>query len=274
MVPSWESLLFAQANWLKATGFKLDFDPTRERTAVIVEPRSHPMLRAVVDNMMNALGSGWNLMVFTAATNQDWLRESLAPHDYAVKYLSLANLTIAQYSQLLMTPEFWEAIPTEHILIFQTDTLALRPWNPLFEEYDYLGGNYFHPADTLDLNGIGGIQGGLSYRKRSAMIACLRAITEADVVAYRCQRGLPETRVRSPMAEDVYFTHATAMLNKHLPSVRFRPLFSLEAEYYDAPFGLHGWNHPYFTDEQRHRLCWESPILRPFLLLLNSTMKD
>lgn len=297
----WERAIRIQSHWLNSVAYTIDYHapPVRQRTAIIVEPRPHLMLRAVVENMLYALnggaepvavGDGWNLMVVTSVCQKDWLREALSPHRYMVKYLNLENLTRSQYSRLLMTAEFWEAIPTEHILIFQTDTLALRRWNPVFEEYDYLGANYFNPADIL--MGVGGIQGGLSYRKRSAMICCLCAITEEDVQTYRKHCGFApittdkETTAKeltakeltggnttggnttdkeTVIAEDIYFTHAAAMLQKKLPSPAFRPLFSLEADYYESPFGLHGWNHPYFNRRQFAELCWSSPIFRPFV---------
>ena len=221
------------------------------------------MLRAVVENVLFYLGEEWNLHLFTAEANKDWLRETLAPHKYTVHYLSLENLTRDQYSALLMTPAFWEVLPTEHILIFQTDVMVFRHWNRWFERFDYLGANYYHPDHTVNAE-VGGIQGGLSYRKRSAMLACLSAITEGDVVQYRSQHGLPALPM--PMVEDIYFTHACAMLGKKLPSIESRAFFSIEAAFYPTPFGLHGWNRPYFTEAEYRELLMGSPELRKWVL--------
>lgn len=258
-----ETVLTQHMRWLDAGGFTFDYDPRRERTAVIVEPRPHPMLRVVVANVMSFLGDAWNLHVFTAESNKEWLRTTLAPYKYTVNYLNLDNLTRDQYSALLMTPEFWEVLPTEHLLIFQTDVVVFRPWNPAFELYDYIGANYYHP-DHVCPGGVGGIQGGLSYRKKSAMVACLRAISAADVVQYRAARGLPALPV--PMVEDIYFTHACAMLEKSLPAPALRPFFAIEAVYYPTPFGFHGWNHPYFTDAECRELLMGSPEMRKWAM--------
>jgi hypothetical protein len=267
MTATLQHALTQHARWLDAGGFKFHYDPCRERTAVIVEPRRHDMLRAVVANVMSFLGDDWNLHVFTAAENKDWLRDTLAPYEFSVNYLNLPNLTRDQYSELLMTPAFWETLKTEHVLIFQTDVMVFRPWNPVFEEYDYVGANYYHPDHVCPggsggLEKVGGIQGGLSYRKRSAMLACLSAITAADVVQYR--KGLPA--LPEPMVEDIYFTHACAMLQKALPSPAFRHFFSIEAVFYPTPFGFHGWNRPYFTEAECRELLWGSAELRKWAL--------
>lgn len=263
-----ETVLNRQSEGLKKKEFVVTFDPTRERTAVIVEPRRHPMLRAVVDNVMYFLGGTWNLHVFTASENREWLKETLAPHHYQVSYLNLANLTREQYSQLLMTVGFWETIATEHVLVFQTDVIVFREWNPLFELYDYVGANYYHPDDVFPPvyygEPVGGIQGGLSYRKKSAMIQCLREVSEDDVNAYR--RAHSSVTLKKPMVEDVYFTHATAILRKKLPPILLRPIFGIEAVYYATPFGFHGWNRPYFSEEDSRELAMASKGLRKWAL--------
>jgi Protein of unknown function (DUF5672) len=258
-----ERVLLSQHRWLKAGDFRIQYRADNERTAVIVEPRRHPMLRAVIENVLFFLGKEWNLHIITAEANRDWLRETLEPHTYTVSYLSMDNLTRDQYSELLLNPVFWEVLPTDHILIFQTDVIVFRPWNKWFERFDYIGPNYYHP-DHIFPNGVGGIQGGLSYRKRSAMLACLRTITEDDVRNYRISKGLSALPV--PMVEDIYFTHACAMLQKTLPSIEARPFFGIEAVYYPTPFGFHGWNHPYYTEEENRELLWGSPELRKWAL--------
>ena len=263
-----ETVLNRQSEALRQAGFAVTFEATRERTAVIVEPRRHPMLRAVVDNVMYFLGSGWNLHVYTSVENRDWLREILAPHAFKVSYLNLENLTREQYSQLLMTTGFWKTIETEHVLIFQTDVIVFREWNPLFELYDYVGANYYHPDDVFPedsgARNTGGIQGGLSYRKTSAMLDCLHRVSEDDVNAYRQAQSC--VALKKPMVEDVYFTHATAMLHKKLPPIPLRPIFGIEAVYYATPFGFHGWNRPYFTDEESRELVMASKELRRWAL--------
>jgi hypothetical protein len=270
-VAFFERVLKHHRLWLAESEFGFTYDPKRERTVVMVEPRRHPMLRAVVDNVMSVIGEGWNFHIYTASRNAEWLRETLPPdrYGYKISWLSLDNLTREQYSQLLMEESFWASIDTEHVLVIQTDVIVFREWNPLFEIYDYVGANYYHPDDVFPEGyrgmEVGGIQGGLSYRRRSAMKACLRQVTEDDVNAYReAHHRMP---LEKPMVEDVYFTHATAMLGMRLPPVPLRSVFAIEAEYYATPFGFHGWNRPYFDEERSRELVWASKALRRWALI-------
>lgn len=53
--------------------FKPRIDRNSARTAVIVETRRHPYLRAVVNNVMFFLGDGWNLHIFHGSNNADYV---------------------------------------------------------------------------------------------------------------------------------------------------------------------------------------------------------
>jgi hypothetical protein len=257
-------MLKQQSRWLTLRDFKITYSSEKTKTAVMVEPRPHPMLRAVVDNIMHALGPEWNLHIFTSVKNKEWLTKTMEPHEYMVNTFNMENITREQYSELLMTPSFWKLIHTESILIFQTDCIAFRPWDPMFEQYDYIGANYYHPMHILPC--IGGIQGGLSYRKKSAMLRCLEEVPRKTINDFRNQHGL-EPISFDGIAEDVYFTHACAMLNMRLMDAPMRHYFAIEADYFFIPFGFHGWQHPYFTKDQNHELIKRSLFFRKFLCI-------
>lgn len=249
-----------QSKWLAMEGFKVTYSPDKTKTAVIVEPRPHPMMRAVVDNIMSSLGPAWNLHIFTSSQNKEWLAKELEPHEYMVNVFNMPNITREQYSELLMTASFWKLIRTEDILIFQTDCIAFRMWDPSFEVYDYVGANYYHPQHIL--GSCGGIQGGLSFRKKSAMLECLEKITPDTINQFRKEKNLlPITA----MAEDVYYTHACALLHKNTMDAPLRHYFAIEAEYFLYPYGFHGWQHPYFSVSQTQELLKGSPFFRKFL---------
>lgn len=259
-----EHVLKKQSKWLQLNDFKITYSPTKTKTAVIVEPRPHPMMRPVVDNIMHALGPEWNLHIFTSVHNKEWLTKIMDPHEYMVNTFNMENITREQYSELLMTPSFWKLIHTDSILIFQTDCIAFQYWDSAFEYYHYVGANYYHPTHILP--GIGGIQGGLSYRKKSMMLNCLERVPRVSINDFRHQHGL-EPILLDGIAEDVYFTHACAMLNARLLEPNMRHYVSIEADYFSIPFGFHGWNHPYFTKEQNVELIKRSPFFRKFLCI-------
>lgn len=255
-------MLIMQSRWLAFEGFKIHYSPEKVKTAVLVEPRPHPMLRAVVDNMMNALGPEWNLHIFTSVHNKEWLTKVMEPHEYMVNTFKLENLTREQYSELLMTASFWKLIHTEDILIFQTDCIAFRNWDSAFESYDYLGANYYNSAHTLP--GVGGVQGGLSFRKKSMMLRCIEEISVDKIHEFREHHNLSAIP-KKEMAEDVYFTHAVAILRGRLLDPCMRHYMAIEAEYFSMPFAFHGWQHPYFNASQTQELFQRSSFFRKFL---------
>ena len=250
-----EKVLLAQSASLDTQGFRINHDPSRTRVAVIVEPREHPFLRAVVQNVMSFLGPSWNLHIFTSDERKSWLVNELSPHEYQVHYLHCANMTPQQYSELLLSPPFWNVIREENVLIFQTDCIVFRTLEEHFLDCDYVGGNFFNSKHTAPV--VGGIQGGLSLRKRSAMLDCLSKVSIDDMNRHRTQHGYVD--IQEP-PEDVYFTHACEILKKNVMEVSSRRTFAIEAEFFDAPFGFHGWVHPYFSLEQSRQMIMHSML--------------
>jgi hypothetical protein len=226
------------------------------RVAVIVEPRRHHMLAKVIRNFMYHLGENWNLHIFTSIPNVEWIKKQLKGSSYRITPIDKDNLTTAEYSTLLMDVSFWEMIPEENILIFQTDCILFRQgidtWIDEKEyNFDYVGANYYNTDHILP--DIGGVQGGLSLRKKSAMIECIKCVTVPDVNIYREHLKLkPIGDV--VMAEDVFFTHACAILKKRIPTIEKRREFSIEADYYPDTLGHHGLKCSYLTAEQQKEL--------------------
>jgi hypothetical protein len=227
--------------------------------AVIVEPRRHPALRAVIANHRAMLPANWGIELWTAEGHRAWATAELSEiPGVAVRTLPVANLDQTTYSVLLCCPTFWASLGSpghrakaEWILVFQADTVMFRP---LTEEalarwtrYDYTGANYYNPAETYAATG--GIQGGFSLRRRTTMLRCLAEVSWARIDAARTVAGAPAIRADRQF-EDIYFTHACALLGVPLPPIAERREFSIEAEYYVAPLAHHGWNRPYFTDAQ------------------------
>lgn len=221
--------------------------PSNPNALVIVEPRRLDVLFPVIYNALwQTRGHGFNLYIFCGIDNHQWIRDNLALDRYRLVVLGTDNLTIQQYNNLLMSIDFWSRIHEENVLIFQSDVMFIRGLNPVFLQYDYIGPSYYDPKDVVP--GFGGIQGGVSLRKKSAMTECIRKISFDDIRRFRQERGCdPEVGKRN---EDVFFTHACYMLAKKLPDASMRSLFGIEAEFNASAFAIHGYNKPYFTEEQ------------------------
>lgn len=232
--------------------------PTTNKVAVMVEPRAHhPYLELVVRNALACLDASWDFQIWTYEKHIPDVRERFLDFGPRLQFrpLPLASITTTLYNCLLLAPQFWEAIGEEyeHILIFQTDCIFFQKWNDQWLNYDYVGANYYHPIDVSPI--IGGIQGGLSYRKKSVMLECCRQLDVEALNKYRQEHGCPPIHY---FKEDVFFTHACEMLKKKVPPCPLRPSFSIEADFYEKTFGHHGWNKPYFHRDQVARLIQSS----------------
>jgi len=190
--------------------------PSNTRVAVIVETRDDYFLPLVLRNFAEKLGDDWNIQVVATEA----VRASLAAHapEVEFRYTALkvgagAVFTVGNYSALLLHPSFWSAIEEETVLIFQLDTVLLRPVPREVEKYDFIG------APCGDLReGHFTCNGGLSLRSRKAMLSactipeCIGESAEPEDVAFmRLMRsaGTP-TPYRLPDIEEArrFFTES------------------------------------------------------------------
>ena len=156
-------------------------EPPLEGVMIIVEPRAHADLRRVLENFDRLGPPRYDMIVFHGASHRKHAKDASAAvkRRLALRALHTDNLTPNEYNALLKQRSFWEHLPAENILVFQTDA-ALCGSSPHdlrdFEHRSYIGCSY-------DDRGVGrnshwaehafyGV-GGLSFRKRSAMLACI-----------------------------------------------------------------------------------------------------
>jgi hypothetical protein len=175
------------------------------------------------------LDDQWNFIIFHGNQNIEYINNiidtKLADYKYRItlKNLNVDNLTIDDYNKLFFTKEFYDHIPTEVFLVFQTDTLICEINKDKindFIKYDYVGAPWTSPH--LE-NKVG--NGGLSLRRKSKMLELLNT----------CNPG-------QGIYEDVYFSNNDPSCNiekLNKPSVEESKYFSTETIYSDQSFGLH-----------------------------------
>ena len=196
-------------------------------TAIIVEPRKHKALPFVLENFLNNLSEDWSFIIFHGTTNLEFIiniiNDNLNKHKHRIRFMNLGvdNLTIKDYNNLLKYNKyFYECIPTETFLIFQTDSILIKKYNHLinnFLHYDYVGAPWNHfPLNNDECVG----NGGLSLRKKSKMIEIMK------------KQG------RNDYPEDVYFSCCKSVAT-HKPSVNYAMLFSIEETFSEMSFGCH-----------------------------------
>ncbi len=196
------------------------WDPTSDFAVVIVEPREHPWLKYVLYNMAHIYdGISIGLIIYHGTKNRAFL-DSITEDWTGVVYcdLGVENLTISDYNNLLVSPDFWDFTQT-HVLIFQADTFIRRKIPQKFFQWDYVGAPWVHNPKGINKR-VG--NGGFSLRRVSAM------------------KDITLTHKYSPItdgAEDVYFSRYT-QTNK-VPSVEIAREFSIEVIYHNNPCGLH-----------------------------------
>jgi hypothetical protein len=143
-------------------------------------------------------------------------------------YINQTVNSISDYNRLLTSFEFWEKIDEENILIIQHDSALLRSGIEEFYKWDYVGAPW-----TFQEHGG---NGGLSFRKRSAMLRCL------EIVA-----PFPE------LNEDVYFSNALKFLKMNLAPREICSKFSCETIFKLGTLGYHAID-KYLTTEQINQI--------------------
>lgn len=229
--------------------------------AVILDPRYDALFAAVCRNFMRILSKyGWNLKVYTHSRFANDVARDLPGAVFEPiqeKYLDRdagTNMSIASYNNVMMDADFWRSIPGENILLFQTDCIMYKMFNEAFLQFDFIGANWFNPAD-VDLL-IGGINGGCSFRKKQAMLDCLQYVSWEMIAKVRANQikqhsvpaAAPEVSKRN---EDVFYTHACEILQMILPPPEIRTFFAVEADFNKDTCFYHGWNKDYQRNPQQ-----------------------
>ncbi len=201
-------------------------------TAVIVEPREHKALEYVLENFAKNLDKNWSILIMHGKTNERYVKDIL--HKKLGKYkgrislynMQVENLSIEDYNDLLTSHKFYQRIPTETFLIFQTDSIICEECSDYineFLEYDYVG------APNKEWVG----NGGLSLRKKSKMIEVLNK-----------NKRMPGEN------EDIFFTKKEN--NLYIPDLKTANRFSNEGNYSPNSFGVHKpwW---YFNEDELYK---------------------
>lgn len=213
--------------------------------AVVLDDRPSRLLRFSVLNtlLLGRLSMRVVVMTTTAAvvSMRDlfadlgaWVEVRVLPDDVEV-------LSVRSYNALLMSPSFWEALPSDYIFVFQSDGLLIEPMDFSLFEYDYIGapwtrdyvtsevirlyspdlreevGVFCVKSATNDIylrEGLRFGNGGMSIRNRVLM----QRICASEVI------DLDEP-------EDLFFSRALGRYNACVPSLEVARRFSCETVY-------------------------------------------
>ena len=163
--------------------------PEHASAMVIVEPRKHKHMRHVVENFDANMPPEYDLYVFHGKSAEAFVRDATSGvrrRRVHLRPLDTDNMTADQYNAFFKDPAaFWGRIDAENILIFQTDAvLCGRSRQSIrdFEQLGYIGCAYDARAGAgthWGKDAFWGV-GGLSFRKKSAALACLARLKAPD----------------------------------------------------------------------------------------------
>lgn len=149
-------------------GYTLPSFKDTNKAYLFYEMRSHPNIEFVLYNALCAC-EGFGLVVYCSGENEAHIRQILGHNAKKAEIHVLFENDIGReegrriYNETLMSLEFWESFPAQHILICETDAYFREKLSSELLDYDYV--SYKWPW----LNGQPG-GGGVSLRKRSAMV--------------------------------------------------------------------------------------------------------
>jgi hypothetical protein len=206
-----------------------------KKTAIIIEPRKHRALSFVLRNVLENLDDTWNVIIYHGTYNKEFVEQILSGELFIYSSrLSLVNLNIEnlksdEYTQRLLDKDFILNLPTEIILIFQTDSMINTKYKDLldtFIEYEYVGA----PWKTKNVG-----NGGFSLRRRSKML-----------------ESLDTSKNTNNSNEDVFYS--LTLPNLYKPPFELAKLFSVETVYSKVFFGVHNaWK--YHSPEIIKEMC-------------------
>jgi hypothetical protein len=193
----------------------------------------------VLSNFLKNLSDEWNFVIFHGTTNTDFIvniLDNVIPEHknrFKLEDLNVENLNIDDYNKLLFSHHFYDKIPTEMFLIFQTDTFICKQFKDNiynYMSYDYVGAPW-RDRPWFQHDGVNGCSeinvgnGGLSLRRKSKMLEILNNCRYHD------------------MYEDVFFSQlycdCDSKIELNKPTVEEAKKFSIETTYSPESFGVH-----------------------------------
>ena len=280
-----------QNNNLIKNNFTFRYNSNNNKVAVIVEPRKHPWLQMIVNNIMSNLGDQWNLQIYSHYP--DYIQSLFPNCTYRIVHIEYDNLTPTNYSGLFRNLDFWNCINEEHILIFQTDSIIMnnRIIDNTLLKYPFVGGIYHYYIDSksrvsdnyVSRSGLiqlinhtdnliqlhnspsrhFSINGGFSLRSKQAMIDCIKNISINTIINHRKKYGMDISYFdyiinnrKEFISEDVFFQNALDILGYELPDIDQCSDFCENLSYYNfnsSSTGLHNIT-PFFVNRFKEEI--------------------
>jgi hypothetical protein len=220
-----------------------DFGIDKTKETVLIEFRKFPHIEFLLRNTIYKLSPDWNHTVVCGIENYELVNsicnlicENMLCNINVIK-LEISNLTPSEYSELLLTTDFWNNFEGEKLLIYQEDSLLFHGNIDNFFKYDYIGAPWLPRHDGNSL-GVG--NGGFSLRSKSKMIECIENVKVEDLELGTSSKEYMNNTNSTILPEDIFFSKA--LIDFKLGNVSSRNVartFSQETQLGINPLGGH-----------------------------------
>ncbi len=227
--------------------------------AVLIEFRCLPHLEFLIRNCIHKLGFEWSQTIVCGNLNYDYILKIVKNIDRDIKVIKLNydNLTQIDYSNLLMTPFFWNLFVGEKILIHQEDSIVFKKSIMDFVEWDYIGAPW--PLKyNISKNGVG--NGGFSLRSKKTMLDCLEHKDDEIDVSQHVLKYMNNNKM-TKIPEDVFFTNVMEKYSiGKIPDWETGKKFSSESISSDSLGG-----HQFWLNNKNWKDCLYSNVVKRFV---------
>ena len=207
-------------NYFRDWWLTYDVPKVSDRCIVIVERRIHPNLEFILYNAAY-FARDWSIVIVCSDINIDYIRSLLKHNLVSVHLIPMfkgnpePDIGKTEYNELLQSSKFYEALPSENLLMMEMDTYLRKPIPSELLRYDYVAAPYGWDTSTSG--------GGLSFRKRSAMLEICSKYNE---------------RLH---AQDIYALNGMKALGYSIPPFEEGVTYFCESSLYHDPIGFHQW---------------------------------
>jgi hypothetical protein len=191
-----------------------------DRCIVIVERRIHPNLEFILYNAAY-FARGWSIAIVCSDLNIENIKAILGHNTESVYLIQMfqgnpsPEIGKNEYNYLLQSSEFYEALPSENILMMEMDTYLRKSIPDSILRYDYVAAPYGWD-ETMS-------GGGLSFRKRSKMLEICSKYTDYEP------------------GQDIYACKGMKYIGASMPSFEESLEYFCESCLYKDPIGIHQW---------------------------------
>lgn len=182
----------------------------------MVETRPIPnILEIIQERHLNFIPDDWGLTLFLSQANKHLVTANMFKRPTQI-FILPNEFSIDDYNVLLTSISFWDKLPYEKVLVFQTDSELLKNGIENYLQYDFIG------AQDNRIGCEGMMNGGLSIRD---VKKCMEIV---EKFPYDPQRN-----------EDWYFCLFMKEVGGILPPAILPNPFSMELEFKLGSIGCH-----------------------------------